>query len=307
MSFIATTIIGLEKATAREVKGKFYSDGRVIFKDYNDEAFLTVDIVYELLATFNFKNFSDLLDKVRKLDINISGTYKCLCKRYGDHDFTSTIVEHDVGAIIGAKGENLTYSKESAETIIFIDILNDTCSIGLLKKKDLSKREYRFKLHNQTTPQLVASCLIKHLNINLEDSLLCLDCKDGVIPIEASLQGIKNITAQDIHQNNIRNAKINAKLANKEINFTSKAIKDLTESCDYIIAQIIFSKEDRGPYNVINDILQAGNRLCKKEMAIITNHPEDIETFRPESIKLKEQIKVQHKKQELIVLIYEKS
>jgi len=303
--YIATTVEGIEEGAAQELNGKFYSPGRIIFEDYNNEAFLTADIIYELIKSFSFSNLSDLLDNVKDINLDISGSYSCLCKRQGEHDFTSTIIEQDVGRIIGTRNE-LSYSRDSPDNVIFIDITEKKCNIGILKKKDLSKREYRFKLHNQTTPQLVASCLIKYLNINQEDSILVPECKDGVIPIEASLQGITEITAQDCYQNNIRNAKINAKLAQKEIKFTSVALNEIVEKKDYIICQVIFSKYRKGPYDLINQLFQTANRLLNKKLVIITNHPKDFENFKPENFILKESLMIRHKKAISTVLIYSK-
>ena len=306
MSLIATTITGLEKASAKEVGGKFYLPGRVIFDNYNNESFLTVDLIYELITSFKFTQLSNLLDKIKSININLVGSYNCLCKRIGEHDFTSTIIEQDVGRIIGLKSENASYSKEMPNTTILIDIIDDSCSIGILKKKDISRREYRFKLHNQTTPQLLASCLIKHLGIKSEESLLVIECKDGIIPIEASLQNITKITGHDLNQNNIRNAKINAKLAKKEIRFTSTPIKSIVEKQDYIVTQFIFSKYKKGPYGLIHDVFELSEKVLEKKLAIITNHPKDMETFRSNALKLRETLKVKNKKADLTILIYSK-
>jgi len=303
MSFIATTITGLEKAAMLETKGKLHSPGRVIFEDYKKRDYLTIDTIYELLDSFSFKSLNGIIKKATNL--RIKGTYKTLCLRKGEHNFNRTTAEQEVGKAIGEK-LNLNYSKDNPDNIIVIDIINKNCNIGILKQKDLSKRVYRFKLHNQTTPQLLASCLIKYLKINQNDSLLVLESKDGVIPIEARLQGIANITAQDTFPNNIRNAKINAKLAKKEIRFTSTPVTHLKEKQDYIIVQIVFSKEKKGPYKLIHDIFKTSEKILNKNLAIITNHPEDIKTFQSKNIKLVEKIKVKHKEADYIVLIYKK-
>ena len=146
------------------------------------------------------------------------------------------------------------------------------------------------------------------MDIKKSESLVCLESKDGVIPIEASFQGIKNILAQDTHSNNIRNAKINAKLAKKDIEFLTDSLNNLPkEKKDYIITQIIFSKEKKGPYKLIHDVFELAEKILKKDLAIITNHVEDIDSFSSKKMKLKEKIKIKYKKSESFILIYSKN
>jgi len=231
------------------------------------------------------------------------GIIPSLHSRHNNESFIFRyFIRQEAGKAI-RKSNNLEYSRDSPKNTIVFDIDDNNCIVGILKENNLSKREYRFKLNNQTLPPLIASCLIKYLKI--KDSLLCLECKDGIIPIEAALQDVKEITAQDVNGNNIRNAKINAKLAKKEINFITTSINNLEiKSQNHIITHLVYSKQKKGPYNVIHDTFELANKSLKKELAIITNHPEDMETFCPKTIKLKEKIKIKNKKSELSILIY---
>ncbi|MBT3865868.1 hypothetical protein HOF78_02060 [Candidatus Woesearchaeota archaeon] len=292
MTFIGTTVIGLEDAAIKETDGKLSSEGRVSFEKLPKSP-LTLNTIYELITSFQFKDLDDIKERIKKEKITLEGTYKCLCKRKGEQSFNSMIIEHEIGKIIDQNNKDLEYSRENPETIIYIDIFNKNCNVGILKERNLSKRTYRFHLNNQTTPTLVAACLIKHFNIKKEETLLCINCKDGVIPIEATLQNIK-VTSQDSNPNNIRNAEINAKLAKKEINLQLKNIDQIEGKHDYIITQIIFSKDKKGPHRKINDIFQLAKNNLKKKLAIITNHPEDIKIFCPKEIKLNEEKQIQH-------------
>lgn len=302
MTLIGTTVIGLEDAAIKETNGKLKSDGRISFEKIPKNP-LTLNTIYELVTSFKFKDIDDIKKQVKKTNITLRGTYKCLCKRVGEQSFNSMIIEHEIGKIIDKNNKELEYSRENPETIVYIDIFNKICNIGILKERNLSKREYRFRLNNQTTPALVAACLIKYLNIKKDETLLCIDCKDGVIPIEATFQNIK-VLAQDSNPNNIRNAEINAKLAKKEIEFQIKNIDQIQGKHDYIITQIIFSKDKKGPHRKINDIFQLSKNNLKKKLAIITNHPKDIKIFCPKEIKIIEEKEIQHGGLKLTLQIY---
>jgi hypothetical protein len=304
MVYIGTTIKGLEKAAIHETKGKLHKPARVEFQTYNPKKeYLTLNTIYKEITSFTFKDLNDLLNKVKSSKIKVKSTYKCKCIKQDEQDFDSPTLEQQAGILIGKQNPESNYSKNNPETIILLDIIKNTCTVGYLLQKELSKRKYRLKLHSQTTPPLIASCLIKYLNI--KDSLLCLESKDGIIPIEASLQKIKNITAQDSIQNNIRNAKINTRLAKAEIKFISKNIQDLSlEKQNHIITQLIFSKEKQQNYRKIHEIFTLAEKLIKKDLSIITNHPNTIKNLAPKKLKLKEEIIIKHNKAELTVLIY---
>tara|TARA_Y100000310_G_C20686427_1_gene819315 strand:+ start:2236 stop:3165 length:930 start_codon:yes stop_codon:yes gene_type:complete len=308
MTYIGTTIKGLEKAAIEETSGKKFLPGRVEFKSFSSKkTYLTLDKIYEMIASIKFSNLSGLLKKIKSLKIKTKGTFKCTCLREGEQDFNSMMLEQELGKIIEKNGGR--YSRDKPANIIFLDVINNICSIGLLKQEDLSKRNYRLKLHSQTIPPLIASCLIKYLKIKDKDSLLCLEAKDGIMPIEAALQGIKNIIAQDRNENNIRNAKVNAKLAKVNLKFSAKSMNEMVylKNQNYILTSIIFSKENRNAYKTIHDTFSLAEKILKKDLAIITNHPEDLESFRPKSIKLKKQLNIQHKSLTLTILIYKKS
>jgi len=296
MKYIGTTIEGLEKAAIKEAKGKLISPGRILFTKYS-ENYLTLNSIYQLIEEYNFKTLKDLTKKIEKTNIENKETFKCRCSRTGKHDFNSVIAEQEIGKILIKKG--LKYSREKPKNTIFIDIIQNKCFLGILKKENLSKRKYRLRLHNQTTHPLLASCLIKYLNIKENNSLLVLESKDGIISIEAALQKIKNITAQDSEKNNTRNAQINAKLAKAKINFITKNLQEFKpDKQDYIITQLIFSKKRKQSVNKIQKIFSIA-KSSKSKLAIITNHPEDLENY-------KEKIEIKIGKSTLYILIYKK-
>ncbi len=306
MKFIGATITNLEEAAISETKGKKFSKGRIEFEDYSEDSpYFTLETIYELISSSKIGELSKIIEEIKKAEISIVGTYKCLCNREGEHNFTSMMVEMEAGKTIGELNEGAEYSRENPETIVFFDIKDDQLNIGILKRRNNSHRDYRFKLNNQTTPPLLASSLIKYLGVNNEDSLLVLDCKDGVIPIEAKLQGIGDVKAQDSNPNNIRNAKINAKLAKVDLEFCQKSIEQLSDlSVDFMISTLVFSKNKRGPHKKMNDIFQLSESILKKELAILTNHPDDVLIFKPDEIVLKTKKEIAHKGLKLTLLVF---
>ncbi|MBT3262465.1 hypothetical protein HN992_02225 [Candidatus Woesearchaeota archaeon] len=302
MTFIGKTIQGLEEAAISETDGKLNSPGRVEFETLK-ESYRTLESVYELLTSFKFKTLKDIIEQVKKLKLSINGTYKCKCSFESHNQLTSMEVEQTCGKAIG-ENNPLDYSPKEYDHAIIIDIVENNCNIGISKNKTIPERIYRFNLHNQTTPATLAASIIKYLNIKKDETLLCIESKDGIIPIEAAFQNI-NVSANDLHSNNIRNARINTQLAKKEIQFNSKEILNLEKS-DYMLTQIVFSKKKKGPYKLIHDIFKLAETKLNNKLVILTNHPKDIESYKPKTIKLLEQKEIKHKKLDLTLLIYSK-
>ncbi len=147
---------------------------------------------------------------------------------------------------------------------------------------------------------------MKYAHLQPNESLLCLECRDGIIPIEAKLQGVTKILGQDRFPNCIRNAIINSKLAKMDIDFIATSITQVKDSFDVGITQCIFSKEKGNPFRIINEIMTTAKNVIQKKLIILTNHPEDIETYRPDCFKEVEKKDIIHKQMPLTVLVYEK-
>tara|TARA_Y100000310_G_C20625984_1_gene785905 strand:+ start:629 stop:1624 length:996 start_codon:yes stop_codon:yes gene_type:complete len=331
MKYVGKTIEGLEDAAIKETSGKLLAPARVIFErkfqenNVKEEKFLTLELIYQFIEEQKFTSLENLISRIEKTKVlettmkKTAGkkeagiTFSCLCIRKGNHNFNSIIVEQEIGKMLQKKG--LKYSPKKPTSTIFIDIFQNTCIIGILQEKELSKRRYRLNLHKQTTPPLLASCLIKVLSIKKQESLLILESKDGIIPIEASLQNLNSITAQDSKSNNIRNANINAKIVKANINFVHSSIKELPENLkqqntktnyDHTITQQIFSLKNKRPPQNLSILLSSANTLTKKTLTIITNHPETIKSLTPKAIKLNKEQKIVVGKSTLYILFYQK-
>jgi len=227
MEYIAKTIQGTEEATIKEVKeilnikSKKRAKKRIQFETNSIKKFIkktrTSSEVYLFLKKFNFKNQKDIITKIKNVDFKIKKDFVVRCSRSGNHDFTSLDLEKEVGEVIYKKGNKVNLKSKE---IIYLDLEDNVCFLGKLMAKDLCKRYYRFHIHNQSINACLASSLIKISGIKPAEILVDPFCKDSVILIEAYKQGIKKIYGFDPEQNNIRNSKINSKLAKTRIKFS---------------------------------------------------------------------------------------
>ena len=112
----------------------------------------------------------------------------------------------------------------------------------------------------------LAAALIKIANPKPEESIFDPYCKDGVIVIEAALLGSKEIYAQDVVENNIRNAKINAKMAKVNI-----AWENPQKQVDYLITNIWVPALQPRSKEKIAQMLEENKEKVKKKVLMLTN------------------------------------
>ena len=231
MEAIAVTIKGIEDVCAKEIKkilgcdSEKVCEGRVLFDSDNVDKLVkegrSVERVYYLLSKLKFKQFEEIFDQVNGINFSVGQSFVVRCNRGGEHDFKSIDVEKGVGGILFEKGYKVDL--KNPETIVYVDIVDDNCFIGvLLTPNKLSKREYRIRINNQSINACLAYSLLEICGWDKEKSLLDMFCKDGVIVIEAALCGGKRVYGWDNNKNNIKNAEINSKLAGVKVEFSVK-------------------------------------------------------------------------------------
>lgn len=215
MSYIAYCPYGLEELMIKETKGEKAAPKRVEFSKIKE--LKTPQTIYKLITKFDFKTKKDILNKVKSLNPDfIKKDFVVRCKREGKHDFNSNEIERNAGEIIYEQGYKVNLK---SKTIIYIDIIDKKCFIGLLIKQDNYKRDYKIRTSPQGITPGLANCLLEFANPKPKDRILDQFCTDGTLLIEASLRGLKNLHGID-NANNIRNAEINSKLAKTRINLT---------------------------------------------------------------------------------------
>ena len=168
MKAISTTIQGLEEVTIKEikeilkVKAKVLTLTKVEFATEETDKFnnLTRSSLntYQLIDKLKFKNIEDIENKIKKINIDIKDSFVVRCHRVGNHKFNSLDIERRIGEIIYKK-----YKKrvefENPETIVYIDILNNYCFIGL--NPSTFKRNYKLRTNFLTLNSSLAYSLVR--------------------------------------------------------------------------------------------------------------------------------------------------
>lgn len=227
MKAIATAIQGLENITIKEIKELTKSKAKTIIptkvefttikKNYKKFLEYTRSPLnsYELLKKIKFKTINDIKKEVKKLKFQIKNTFAVRCSRIGSHKFSSLDIEKDIGDIICGKVD-----LKNPDTLIYIDIINNNCLIGMNKKE--FKRDYKVKTNYSTINSQLAYSLVRLSGYKKSEALLIPHCSSGEIAIEAALYILKtplnekpkqtklNIYATDIIT---KNCIINSKIA----------------------------------------------------------------------------------------------
>ncbi|MFH0797871.1 MAG: THUMP domain-containing protein [Candidatus Woesearchaeota archaeon] len=323
MEFVATTVRGIEDTAKQEIKELIKEDseliapGRLKFSATEGKAkeliymAKSLNMVYRLEAKFTFKSIDEIVKKCP--DIKIKGTFKVKCARYTPQDFKSLDVEKAVGEKYFNKGHKVDLDKP--ETVIYIEIIDDICFVGIdITRKEMQKREYRLKTNNQSPNALLAYALIRMSGWKKSMALLDPFCKDGVIPIEAALYACNvprgyfsdqridkldkkikkdklEITGYDAYMPNVKNAEINAKLAEvtKQIKFSRVEVDWLDvkfpkNSIDVIATAPSFVSKGKDSAETEKDYKQLFHQaefVLKKKgcLAIIAHRPDLIKKY----------------------------
>lgn len=293
MKAVAATLRGIEDVAIQEIKeiakikAKKITDGRIVFETKQLkklEKARTITKLYWLLNHFKFKTLEDIYKEAKKLKYEIKKSFVVRCCREGKHSFKSKDVEAKIGEIIFKKGNKVDLKKP--ETTIYVEIIDSNCFIGVLYKKDMQKRKYRLRHSAASINACLAAALIKIAQCKKNDKILDPFCKDGVIAIEAALQGIKNIYCFDESLNNIKNAKINAQLAKTKISFEKAGIDWLDTKfkknlIDRIITNPPFPAKHRNKAEVektTKELMHQAKYVLKKSgiLVLISQNPEMI-------------------------------
>ena len=270
---------GIEDIAAEEVHGTIKEKRRILFEKEARE-YLTLDTVYELEEEFTFENQEDILNAVRKKKWDIKEPFRVTCQRVGNHLFTANDVEKDIGELIHEQG--YAVSLKEPKTVVFVDIQDNKCSVGKLVKNNIEKRAYRVRRNSTAISASLAAAIIKIAKINSEESMLDPLCKDGVLAIEAALQGIQEVHAEDPLENNVRNARINAKMAKVKIDWEPKE-----EMIDYIITNLWVPAKFENAKQFAISFLEKNKKRIRKKMIIITNWS-GLEKKMPKDLKIEE-------------------
>ncbi|MEK6933045.1 MAG: THUMP domain-containing protein [Nanoarchaeota archaeon] len=268
---IGVTFNGLEKVLKQDTKGKIIHSGRVLF---SKGKLNSATMSYGYITSFNFKNDEEIYEKIKNLKIKVNKDFRVDCSREGNHNFSSQEIRQNIGEIIYNKGNKVNL--DSPKTVVYIDIIDNFCIIGLNSKK--LKRDYKVRTSNNSLNASVAYSLLKLSKFNKNKSLLDPFCSDGTILIEAGLMKGKKLygLCQDT-----KNASINSKIAKVKINLYQENLSWLDtlfkkDSLDLIISNPIFPSKTKS-FNfvekIIKELFHHSSYILKKNGLILLISP----------------------------------
>lgn len=234
MTYLGITLDGLENVASEEIKevvnGKVIGKdkGKVIFnsKKKNFKDLRSVERVLRLIKEFNFNNIDEFEDNIADCDFSsVKDTFRIDCKRIGEHEFNSVDVGRIIGNIIFEKFNKKVDFKQPKE-IIYVDIFNDKCFIGIDLTGRLSKRGYRIKVHSSSINACLAYCMLRLSNLKDNEVLLDPFCGDGVICIEAGFYKKCRVIGADKREGYLKSCRINAKIAKVNSEFVNYNLLD---------------------------------------------------------------------------------
>ncbi len=285
MKAIAVTLTGIEPVATEEIeeltkaKTKKLTDGRILFetKTFKPlEKARTITKLYQYITHFTFKNEEDIYKKAKKTKTPIKKSFAVRCYREGKHNFKSKNIEASLGEIIFERGHKVNLEKP--ETTVYVEIIQNTCIIGILYKKDMQKREYKVRLNPASINACLAAAMIRLAETKPQHILVDPFCKDGVIIIEAALMGIKKVYGIDESLNNVKNARINSQMAKINISIGKAEIDWLDtkfekHSVDRIITNPPFPARHKNKAEVektTKELLNQARYVLKPEGLLVT-------------------------------------
>ncbi|MBI2667224.1 hypothetical protein HYX17_00465 [Candidatus Woesearchaeota archaeon] len=298
MKLIVRTIKGLEEITIREIKEKYkynakkITKGVVYFEAKEVKELRSINSIYELISRFKFKNKTDILKEIKKLEFKIEEDFVVRCNREGNHKFNSLEIEKSIGEIIYKEGNNVNLNSKN---IIYVDIVDNYCFVGKLIGRDLCKRNYKLRISQDSVNGCLAYSLLMLADYKQEDVLVDPLCKDGTILIEAGLIKGKKIYGFDNNLYNIKNSEVNSRLAKLKINLIKADLSWLEtkfkkNSVNKIVTTIFVHKRNKDDsIKEIKELLHYSKNILKNKLVILSNI--DLEKY-SNNFKLKDKYNI---------------
>jgi len=307
MPYIAVCLKGLEEVAENEVKGKKIIEGRIKFSQ-KPKNFKSISAIYSLKKQFKFKKPEDILKEFKKLKIKIKKSFKVNCNREGKHKFKSVDVEKLIGIYLQKQNHKLDF--KDPDTVIYVDIVNNECLIGLLEKENLQKRNYRIKLNPETLNPCIAYAALKLINYKKNDILVDPWCRDGIIAIEAALMKKGKVFGFD---KNIRHARINSKIAKvkvelseNEIDWLDTKFKKSSVKVATFMPSVSKKNRETDIRRIYSELFHQLDFIAKDYAAIIVKKPDLIKSYFG-SFKLEKELTINKGDDSYSILVLKKS
>jgi len=320
---LAITLNGLESIASDEIKEVLKAKiikkdkGRIIFetKKNSFKDLRSIDRVLDLLKEFNFDHIEEFEENLKGIDFNlVKSTFRVDCNRIGDHDFNSQDISRSIGEIL-FEGYNKKIDFKNPETIIYVDILDNNCFIGIDLTGKLCKRGYRFKVHSSSINACLAYSLVRLSGLKDNEVLLDSFCGDGVVCIEAGFYKKARIIGVDNREGYLKSCRINSKIAKKEIEFLNTGLlesKIKGKEIDKVVSNVP-SHTKRRAEGLVNSIYSALfdrlNKILKEngKCVFLTYSKDLLKNIADEKgYRLIDEIEVKFKDRSQYILILEK-
>ncbi|RME54209.1 hypothetical protein D6777_04540 [Candidatus Woesearchaeota archaeon] len=334
MEYIAKCINGLESIAELEIKDlcsapcKKLSPGLLKFSTNNIDRLLkfcrSLITVYEFKKSFTFSSLNEITLNLPEIKIN--GTFKVKC--FKNLNFSSQEVEKKVGEFYYNKGNKVNL--DNADNVIIVDIIENLCIIGVaIVRKNLTKRAYKLRVHNQSLNASIAYGMVRFSGWNKSQILVDPFAKDGTLVIEAASFALSlpreiegdyfdkdnnsnlQIYAYDNNLHNIQNCKVNSKLANindkikfSKIDISWLDVKFNENEVDHIITSPPLFSSHNDATNVYKELFDKANIVLKRngKLTILTNKSLDFIT----NLKLDDHFVIEHGENTYYILKYSK-
>jgi 23S rRNA G2445 N2-methylase RlmL len=208
----------------------------------------SVDWFIEYVGAFNLdtglRGLDDVYSGIIGMEFNNwfreASSFRVTCKRRGEHEFTSMDVQRKAGqALVDKYG--LKVDLENFQANVFLDIVGDTCFVGLSRREYASGR-YLVFTHPAALRPSIAYGMIRIANLKPGMTLLDPMCGGGIIPIEAALStdGVK-IYGFDVSEYFLEGAAINAEAmgASEKIVFQRVDCRRLSKALRFKVDRIV--------------------------------------------------------------------
>ncbi|MBO3839894.1 MAG: THUMP domain-containing protein [Thermoproteota archaeon] len=208
MRFLLTFPVGIEDIVKEEIKEKIglciieenplNVPGKTIIQLPESEknivsSLRSVDSIVEYLGSFEINKDRNALNKICQEISNIefpedfrnASSFRVTCERKGEHDYTSMDVEKAIGKVLVDK-YRLKVKLEDFEANVFVEIIDNSCFIGLLKEEYSRGRYFVFN-HPAAIKPSIAYAMVRLADVKPGMTVLDPMCGGGTILIEAAL------------------------------------------------------------------------------------------------------------------------
>ncbi len=208
----------------------------------------SVDWLLEYVGAFqismNRKGVEEIYEEIMRMEfpsrVCEAASFRVTCRRHGEHEYTSVDVQRKAGQALREK-YRLKVDLENFDVNVLLDIVENTCFVGLFKNEYASGRYIVFT-HPAALRPSIAYGMVRIADPKPGMTVLDPMCGGGIIPIEAALivDGIKTY-GFDVSDYFLEGAALNAEAMSvaDRIIFRKADCRRLSEAVRFKVDRII--------------------------------------------------------------------